>query len=332
MRALVLTDLHLYDKIPGFLEAQTKCLFQIFNKERYHLDTVILCGDITMKRKPDPVVLLALKDLIDTFNDTREIYLLRGNHDSDTKADDGVTYLSLFRNKNTKVIIHSEDTFHGISFIPHYENEERIKKELKKIPKSNFVIGHFGYDGCYDRGDTLRAKIKLSDFRNPTLLGHIHTFSQQGNVTFLGTQYTTSWREAPKNKYYAILNGNYKLGWNLELKAVTHGPRFLSVGEEEINDLTEYINNPEYTTYLRVYTSKFMGEEIKLPELNVKSVEICHRPIISGQSLSDYRPESQISVLDDSIINKYLDEVKVDITKEDLLKGLEKIKAYTDDN
>lgn len=328
MRALVLTDLHLYDKIPGFLEAQIKCLTKIFYKERFHLDTIILCGDITMKRKPDPVTLLGLKKLIDMFNGRREVFLLRGNHDSDTKADDGVTYLSLFQEENVHVITHTHTSYNGLTFIPHYENEDRIKEDLQKVHKDNFLIGHFGYDGCYDRGDTLTGKVKLDDFKNPTILGHIHTFSQQKNVTFLGTQYTTSWRENPKNKYYGILNWSKGVGWNLELKEVTHGPRFLSVGEEEVDSLKDYINNPEYTTYLRVYTSKFMGEEIKLPQLNVQSTEICHRPMITGKSLSDYRPDSKISVLDDEIINKYLDEVKVDISKKDLLEGLDKIKSY----
>ncbi|HIB83634.1 MAG TPA: metallophosphoesterase, partial [Chromatiaceae bacterium] len=153
MRTLVVTDLHLNSRIPGLLDAQVACILDIFNKEKPN--EVIIMGDVFMYRKPSPSELLALRDLIAGMPSATHahtpITILRGNHDSETKADDGVTALSLFErpSNRTKVITHTHiDHRRRRIFIPHYENEETIISALEMVPEGYTVFGHFGYAGC----------------------------------------------------------------------------------------------------------------------------------------------------------------------------------------
>ena len=80
-------------------------------------------------------------------------------------------------------------------YIPHYENQETIKKALDEVPEGYFVFGHFGYRGCLNSAGDADFSLRLSDFRNPSLLGHIHRHVQKDNVTILGTPYTTNFGE-----------------------------------------------------------------------------------------------------------------------------------------
>jgi DNA repair exonuclease SbcCD nuclease subunit len=154
MRTLLITDLHLNSRIPGLLKAQKESILKIFKDEEP--DEVIIMGDVFMYRKPSPSELLAFKYVSDYMKKkTSTIYVLRGNHDSETKADDGITSLSLFDEEfkwtgsGIHVIVHSwVDEARKRVFIPHYENENTIIDALEMVPEDYTVFGHFGYDGA----------------------------------------------------------------------------------------------------------------------------------------------------------------------------------------
>jgi DNA repair exonuclease SbcCD nuclease subunit len=56
-----------------------------------------------MHRKPSPSELLAFKKILSRCSMVRsDVVVLRGNHDSETKADDGVTALSLLSKARSK--------------------------------------------------------------------------------------------------------------------------------------------------------------------------------------------------------------------------------------
>ena len=79
-------------------------------------------GDVFMYRKPSPSELLALDDVLSYITDIHgaDVVILRGNHDSETKADDGVTALSVFANSKVKIITHTEIERHTRRvYIPH---------------------------------------------------------------------------------------------------------------------------------------------------------------------------------------------------------------------
>ena len=104
MQTLVIGDLHFEDKPRGLMQAQYNAVMQICKDRCGDCDKVIFLGDLMMHRNPRPTVLLALKELMNELVAIGyEVHILRGNHDSVTKADDGVTALSLFESKNVHV-------------------------------------------------------------------------------------------------------------------------------------------------------------------------------------------------------------------------------------
>ena len=96
MSTLVIGDLHFDDKPQGMMEAQKQAIINIC-KKNVGCNKVIFLGDLMMHRNPRPTVLIALKEMLDYISEQLrfDVYILRGNHDSVTKADDGVTALSL---------------------------------------------------------------------------------------------------------------------------------------------------------------------------------------------------------------------------------------------
>ena len=200
MRTLLITDLHFTEKPKGLLSAQKTSICNLLSSEKY--DDVIMMGDLMMYRKPTPSVLLALKEIVDLCQQAdTPITIIRGNHDSETKADNGVTALSMFDYHARGVTKTWYDHRTNRAFIPHYENEERIKQDLAAVPKDYTVFGHFGYRGSLNSAGDADFDLKLGDFHNPTLLGHVHRYVKRKNVTILGTPYTTNFGEWDKDNY-----------------------------------------------------------------------------------------------------------------------------------
>ena len=149
MKSLLLTDLHLSNKSfkgVSLLEYQVNCILDIVEEEKPH--EIIIMGDIFMQRVPSPSALLALKKIIDrSLVFAPRITLIRGNHDSETKADDGVTALSAFN--QVRVITHTVACpLDKRVYIPHYENQNTILDALRSAPKDYTIFGHFGFVGC----------------------------------------------------------------------------------------------------------------------------------------------------------------------------------------
>jgi predicted phosphodiesterase len=319
MKTLVITDLHFMDKPRGLLKAQKDCIIKIIKHE--DPDEVIILGDLMMHRKPSPSVLLALKSVVDFLQEKKIItIILRGNHDSETKADDGVTALSLYT-YHAKVITQTWfDHKTKRAFIPHYENEERIKEDLQAIPKGYTMFGHFGYYGSLNSVGDADFTLNLSDFRTPSLLGHIHRFSQKENVTVLGTQYTTNFGECDKESCYAILRDG-----SVEFKPVTFGPRHLLFDYSELLENVEFINDPAWFTMLRVMIGKDSGS-IPYDKLNVSFLDIKWKPSFDEDEVNSYSPQRSLFNLNEVIIEDYVDSVATELEKEDIMEGYKLIR------
>jgi len=327
-KTLVVTDIHLNNPRPGYLDAQLRCLWKIYDEERPH--DLIIMGDVLMQRRPTPTVLLGLNRLLSGFD--CHVWLLRGNHDSETKADDGVTALSLFESDKVKVITHTK-TFGEWTFIPHYENERVIKEALAEVPEGNTVFGHFGYTGCLNSTGDYDFNITLSEFTNRTLLGHIHKFNHkpahsfdglEAGVTILGTPYSINFGDFGKENFYAVKN--FDSDW--EFKRVEHGIRHLVFPVEEVPEHLEEINDPNYFTHLRILVDK-LGEENSqtlvddVKEMcDVAQVDIKFRPLFSeSDTANSFNPDRSLFSINEAIIEEYVSSSDTTIPKEDLMEG-----------
>ena len=340
MNCLVIGDTHLRDLYPGFIDAQIDALNKIIRDvraNRPHISNVVFLGDIFDRRSPSPTELIKFQQFIQSFPSTLTIYLLRGNHESETKADDGVTVLTLFKDSSNyravvRPIIHTAQKA-NILFIPHYENEQRIKEDLGKY-KADIVFGHFGFDGVIDASECMDFQIKIEDFKTRTILGHIHHYLDVGKVLVLGTPYTTNFSEADKKSYVLLLETAIgETGYIETLLPVDHGIRHMVVDYDQIEGMIDEINNPNYHTLLRVMIQQFdakstpnLKEELS-KKLKAKHIEIKYKPIFDDNSpLSDFVPDEPIKTLTEDIIFEYIAQNNSELAKEDILKGLEMLK------
>ena len=330
MKTLIVTDLHLNSRISGLLDAQLKCISGIYLKE--NPDDVIIMGDVFMYRKPSPKELLTFKAILDSMSSSKNIYVIRGNHDSETKADDGITALSLFEDEGVKIIEHTYiDNKNRRVFIPHYEDEKTIITALEMVPSDYTVFGHFGYIGCLNSAGDADFSLTLSNFNSTTYLGHIHSFCERlgglckpySKVVCLGTPYTTNYGECFKDSFYAILDD--KLPNNVEYKLVESGPRHIMYSVHEVENNLDFINDPNYFTFLRILVD---SDHCSIPynKLKVKYVDIKYSPVFNEDDISSYNPDRDLFSINDVIIADYVEAANSIISTDILMEGYRLLK------
>lgn len=327
MPALIIGDLHFDSKTRGMMEAQKQAVLKIATDHKDECDQVIFLGDLMMHRHPKPSVMLALKDLMNHLTEKLgyEVHILRGNHDSETKADDGVTALSLL--ENDLVNVYTQTTTnqqHRWYFIPHYEDEERIKQDLRDAPRGYYVFGHFGYKGVLNSAGDADFNLRLSDFSNPTILGHIHKATKEGLVTVLGTPYTTNFGESHKDCFYGILRNQ-----DLEVFSCEYGPKHLSLDYDSVQDNLEWLNSdsePWDFTLLRVNISTIDEDQDSLAKLKdsleVAYLDVKYKPLLDEKE--EFITDDRIvtNILDGDLLDHYINSSNTSINKDSLLEGL----------
>ena len=336
-KTLLLSDLHLRNNVPVYLKSQIDALTNIVVTERP--DEIIIMGDVFMHRRPSPTVLIEFRNFLETCKtwipDWGSIHILRGNHDSETKADDGITALSLYEEKD-KIYVHKhlaglnpKFKCSGITgqpiFIPHYEDQELLDKILGSLPNDSIIFGHFGYSGCLNSLGDRDFNVSLDSFNNRTYLGHIHKYSSDGVVTVLGTHYTTNFGEAGKENYYGVFEeGKFKL------KLSNKGPKHI-IAYYTDEYFIETLDIPEDNfVLLRIFidpiTQKINSSKLKMDIMNkwpnIHSIDINYKSAL--EDFEDYKCEDEISPIfsvDESLIRKYVDDNSANIPNEDLMAG-----------
>lgn len=325
MHTLVIGDLHFIDSPRGILKAQSDAIIKICSDQIGNCDKVVFLGDLMMHRSPRPTVLLQIKEMLDTLTSMGlRVYILRGNHDSVTKADDGVTALSLFENKNVEVHVHyHEDHENKWVFLPHYEDEERIKNLLAGAPDGYTVFGHFGYNGVLNSAGDADFNLSLSDFKNPTILGHIHKESGTGNVAVLGTPYTTNFGEAGKDCYYGILVDN-----KLSKIPCEYGPRHLLIDYDKVEENIDWLNSGDYNLVrvnIGTLDDDMRGIAETTQKITAPMVEVKYKPLLDDKEVFETDDRDVSSVLSDELLDHYINSSNTKINKEALLDGLKLI-------
>lgn len=328
MRTLVIGDLHFDVKPLGLLEAQKNFVIKLYNKEREFgkIDNVIFLGDLMMHRRPYPSILLALQEMLDYVSHKSNVYIVRGNHDSENKSDDGITALSLFVNNKIKVFTQEHPVHeHQWYFIPHFEDEGKIKEALAKVPMGYTVFGHFGFNGALNSAGDNDFALSIDDFRNPSVLGHVHTYHQKKNVLIVGTPYTTSFQEADKPNLYMMIENDVP-----ELKEINFGPRHLVIPYDKVEENLTLINDPDYFTMLRIVLSSLNEDQHSVVSLidqtKVAYVETRYKPLMRDKEKSvTLDLTSPLNSINDDIIDEYINESGAIIAKERLLEGLKLI-------
>ena len=322
---LVIGDLHFDCKDKELLRAQVDTVKKIVTEslKREEIDHCIFLGDLMMHRKPSPSVLLALKEVTQWCEKKfSRIYILRGNHDSENKSDDGVTALSLLESKKVRVITQTYvDDINKRVYIPHYEDEQRIKKDLSKCPTNYTVYGHFGYHGSLNSAGDSDFSLVISDFRNRTILGHIHKATRTERITVLGTPYTTNFGEAGKDCYYAVVKRD-----EIERYPIEFGPRHLVVDYESVEENLDWINSADYYTLLRINLNSLSESQDSIADLmdklKVGRVEVKYKPLFDDKDEFNPTSTNVATDLSEELIEEYINFSKSSIGKDKLMEGL----------
>lgn len=257
MSYTLIGDLHLNSNSPDYLYSQLKLLDNLLlNCSGYN---IIFLGDIFHYRNPKALEVIEFKKLLDK-HEHKEFVLLRGNHDTIDRSNTSRTILEVFASKNVDVI--AEPKFHeGIYYIPHYEDDDRILNCLKSAEQFSplVVVGHFGYKGLQSPEGYDSTEITELNFTLPTVLGHIHSFRQIGNITVLGVPYATSFAENNSNHYFMEVDRYWKYPKIVEINRNWGGPAFYSISE---NDLDSFNPNPNQLNYVNVLSKVMNTTEI----------------------------------------------------------------------
>ena len=343
VKTLVIGDTHLSNKIPGQLNAQVKTIVKIIEKEKDELENIIFLGDVFMRRRPSPSVICAYRSIlmeIDSYDQSIQVYVLRGNHDSENKSDDGVTVLSVFDSyPNVHIVTHSLDTNIGcpIRLVAHYEDEEIIKEILAKTPRDWLLFGHFGYTGCINSIGDYDFTIPFDSFQSVSILGHIHRCSIKDKVIILGTPYSINFGDHKKENFYLVINtevdedGKPKI--SMDTKEIKFGIRHLILDVDELKDNKKRLKNKDYFTLLRIYVNPL--ENGNAPDLirkvrndyGVDWVDIKFRTLVDTykKEISDFDPDRALFSINEAVIEDYVKENITDIPYEELMEGLKEL-------
>ncbi len=334
-RILVIGDTHFDEKYrDDYLTTQIKCIQKLVVE--HQPNAVIFLGDISDKRKPKPPVLLAIQELFHFIkSEGVESYVLRGNHDSNSKSDDGVTYLSLY-NELVYTIVHTDRVnIFGkhFTFIPHYENQQRIIEYLSKVPDKDVCIGHFGFRGCINSIGDYDFNIDINAFNNFTILGHIHKYSQEGLISVLGTPYPTSFQESDYKPVVGIIEINGS-NWTYDVKPVNHGIRYYTFKLNEIEKYRKKLLNTDTYNIVRVYVNPDSNEtEVELrnkliEEFNIAWVDI---KVLSEEVELNTVYTGAIPKFDETILEDYLSKLdSIPYSKKEVMEVFNSLKENND--
>lgn len=320
MKTLIIGDTHFHDSNTALRNAQIQAADVLYEHAMYQrCDRVVFLGDVFDKRKPSPACILDVKEFFD--NVQIPTHIIRGNHDSANKSDDGLTILSLLH-RDGMVEVHNRWSHRGSHvYLSHFEHEEQIKALLAAAwPDDTVLFGHFGFDGALNNAGDADCALQPSDFRHKTILGHIHQHMEVGNITVLGTPWDTCFHDAGQ-KYYGVLDGT-----DLTLRKFNLGPTYLTLTPATLDQIPA--NEEHWGQYIcvRLVLAKedvgtYNTNNLKELYPQVKHWDIKYAMSYDEEQLSTYQGADLFSI-NDQIIEDYLDEAKTSWTKEQLLDVL----------
>ena len=319
MRTLVIGDTHFHNTNRELRLCQIQCIRDLL--QGVACDNVVFLGDVFDKRSPSPECILDVRNLFQGVK--KNVFILRGNHDSASKADDGVTILSLlernavFSAAGSIKVITKPAVIGNYHFIPHYENEQVIKEELGKSPDGAIVFGHFGYEGSLNNAGDADFAICPDDFNRTTFLGHIHQHHTRENIKVLGTPYSTCFHDGG-DKFYAILEDG-----EVEFVDMTTGPIHLTVTPRTLDDVNDHRNRYVIVRLLLERDDMdYNVYDLKQMYPHVCEWDIKYLPTYDEEELSNYKTDVSMFQVNDQILEDYLEQAVSVYTKDQLRQAL----------
>lgn len=237
MKALLTADVHFHnfqqfatvkDGVNSRLYYTREVMREFFfTARRLKADITIIAGDLFHAReKLDVDVVSEVYKLIhENEHATRSLYLLRGNHDTNSDSHSSLDIFKGLKHVNVVDNEESSEWFSNeeIAYIPHFENRDDWFRIEDRLHPAKALIMHQGITGAEVGAFNIEITGEFGLSELPTtkygaiFAGHYHKPQHVGgNVYYLGSPLQHNFGERGENKHFTL--------FDTETGEVTHIP------------------------------------------------------------------------------------------------------------
>ncbi len=295
--------------------------------DEHDIKTVVHMGDAFDSRKGIEFKALKWSKRV-VFDPLKErgikVHLMVGNHDAYYKNTNEINAIDLLLQEYNNIKIYSSPVEAKLDklkvlFVPwiNENNEEETVKLINKT-KATVAMGHLELNGfqvnrqvVMDHGHDSRIFNKFEKVYS----GHYHTRSDNGKIFYLGNPYEIYWTDVNDTRGFHLfdtetlehtpVNNPHQLFYNIYYEDTEH----------QIFDAREY-ENKIVKVIVRKKTDTVQFEKFidKLYSANVAELKIIENFNFSGwygeDDPTEFESEDTLSIL-----NRYIEEVEVDLDK-----------------
>ena len=262
--------------------------------------------------------------------------IIRGNHDTYYKNTGELNSLKelLGHYMNEVTIIHEPRIMEygslKIGLVPwiDVENEKEAMDFLANA-KCDWIGGHFDIQG-FEMMKGIKNEHGLdrdvfSRFER-VLSGHYHTKSEQGNITYLGSQMEFFWNDAHDPKFFHVIDTETR-----ELTAIRnpHTLHHRIYYDDTKEDYLHYDLDVVYNKFVKVVvinkTDSFTFDRFidRIQNRNILELKIAEN---FNEFIGEAVDDESVSVDDTpTLLNSYIDAVDTDLDKERIKKEMAKL-------
>jgi predicted phosphodiesterase len=211
MTALVTADLHLSAKSRD--DYRFTAMVKIGELvEKHKVDTLLLLGDLTEEKDYHSAALVNdVVDVVYSFSELCDVYVLRGNHDY-TQVD--CPFFHFLRRIKRVRWINAPDIYNlsigKCLFLPHTRDhrQEWVADRGIDFEGWDYIFAHNTFEGASTEHGKKLSGIPLDVFRDdaPVISGDIHTPQTLGPVTYVGSPYTVDFGDSFEPRVLLLTN------------------------------------------------------------------------------------------------------------------------------
>lgn len=348
---LLFSDIHIHPhkKSQERLQDCLNVLDWVFKKAiEYEVDSILFGGDLLHDRqKIDSLTYMEVFNILEKYqNEKFSTYLLLGNHDlwfaNNWRVSSVIPFKAL---KNFEVIDKAEcKIINGVSwhFIPYtHDPIVELEKLKSNDVKNSFLLAHLAVDGAklnsfgttsdviveHD-GDMVIVDKNLFSKYKRAFFGHYHGPQKLSKtIEYIGSPLQLSFGEVNEDKHLIILDSDED---KVSYIKNDFSPKHFYINSEEIEDYSKKDLKNSFVCILSDDDEDELQLKKKLSEFTSKSevATIQVKKQSKRQDIHAVMDAKQLMVDEDKILEKYVEQVSVNLDKDRLLEIGNKIIGY----
>lgn len=333
MTIALITDQHLDGRKNSqifwdyFLKFYENVFFPTLKK--YNVKTLIDLGDTFDNRKG--IDLAAWYRIKRNYYDTLaamgvSVHMIVGNHTAYYKNTNKINTPELLLETYDNINIYSEveDIIidgRKITMLPwiNSENQSQVLNHLEQT-NSKVIMGHLEINGFQAiPGHTFEGGLKPEVFSKfeKVFSGHFHHKSERGNIKYLGNPYEMFWNDYKAERGFHLFDPK-----TLKLAHIKNPYRIFRkiFYNDRVNDYTFFDASEYKDSYIKVIVEErsdnYLFEQLieKLYDVGIHDIKIIEdQNLVFDESSENIETEDTLTIL-----NRYIEDINVDINKVDI--------------